>query len=616
MTRIRSVVVGLLLGAFFIVPALAQTGKLGSGQVWGNAGASAAVGTPSDISALFDRKFGSSPGSMLYRGASAWAILPGGVGFSAGTFTGLPNPTLNSDVANKQYVDATAQGLHVLATSTYATAAVLPNSPTYSNGASGVGATLTAGSNTTLTVDGNVGVLNDVVLVKNQASTFQNGIYKLTTVGSGAAAWVLTRVTYFDQAAEILAGSSTLITSGATNIGSTFVLQTTVVTVGTDAVVFNQFSTSRTSVPTTAVSGASTSLSASHCGQLVARSASGSVMTDTLSTTGLASGCVIYLKNADATAPYQVTVSGGTLDGVASGFLILGVGQAAAIEFDGTNFRVMNKPVRISSGPSGITFYVAASGGSDSNSGLVSGSPFATRQKCWNLVQQSIDLGGTPFGNTGFTCQMADGTYTDATMQAVGSITGQDFAAKVVFQGNCTTPGNVVVNVAGISYTGDDKAMFALRCQRITTSLNGSNLVFVQHGGTLLVVLDKMEMLGGAATGSHFVAQLQAQIVFTAAYKILGGGAGCSWVATSQGNVIVLNSFVVDQTAGGINFSSGWACASDLGYLSGVGLSFNGGSSGPRYSVTNNSIINSGGGGANFFSGSVAGSASGGGIYE
>lgn len=150
-------------------------------------------------------------------------------------------PSTGTDIPNKSYVDGLASGLHVLASSTYATAALLPNSPTYSNGASGVGATLTAGSNTTLTVDGTVAALNDVILVKNQTSTFQNGIYTVTAVGSGSVPWVLTRATYFDQAAEMLAGSYTFITNGDTLSGTSWVLAASVTTVGTDPLTWNLF---------------------------------------------------------------------------------------------------------------------------------------------------------------------------------------------------------------------------------------------------------------------------------------------------------------------------------------------------------------------------------------
>jgi hypothetical protein len=181
------------------------------------------------------------------------------VAITGGTETGLPTPVNPTDVAIKSYVDATATGLTILAPSALATAAVLPNTPTYNNGASGVGATLTAGGNSTLTVDGIVATLNTVVLVKNQVSAFQNGIYTVTTAGSGAAAWVLTRATYFNQASNMLNGSYTLITGGSANTGSSWVLSGTVTTVGTTAANFNQFGQTNTGVVSVnGVSGAIT----------------------------------------------------------------------------------------------------------------------------------------------------------------------------------------------------------------------------------------------------------------------------------------------------------------------------------------------------------------------
>lgn len=171
---------------------------------------------------------------------------PGGPGVSSiQGMTGAIACGLNMTcTANTIAVDLSGlNGLTVLASSTLATAAVLPNTPTYANGAAGVGATLTAGSNTTLTVDGTAAPLNTVVLVKNQASAFQNGIYTVTTAGSGATPWVLTRATYFDQASEMKAGSYTFISGGATNLNTAYALQAAVATVGTDSLTWALFST-------------------------------------------------------------------------------------------------------------------------------------------------------------------------------------------------------------------------------------------------------------------------------------------------------------------------------------------------------------------------------------
>lgn len=171
-----------------------------------------------------------------------------GISVTGGAITGMPTPSAASDVAIKSYVDSVLSGLHILPPSRLATAAVLPNSPTYSNGTLGVGATLTSGSNSTITVDGTVAALNDVVLVKNQASAFQNGIYTVTTAGDGSTPWVLTRATYFDQAAEMLAGSYTLITAGSANTGNAYVLSTTVATVGSSSVTFFLFTSTASNV--------------------------------------------------------------------------------------------------------------------------------------------------------------------------------------------------------------------------------------------------------------------------------------------------------------------------------------------------------------------------------
>lgn len=85
-----------------------------------------------------------------------------------------------------------------------ATTAALAGSPVYDNGASGVGATLTKGSNGAFpSQDGVVSTVGHRYLVKNQASSIQNGVYELTTLGTGGTPWVLTRTTDSDTSAEL-----------------------------------------------------------------------------------------------------------------------------------------------------------------------------------------------------------------------------------------------------------------------------------------------------------------------------------------------------------------------------------------------------------------------------
>jgi hypothetical protein len=155
--------------------------------------------------------------------------------------TNLATPTVSTDAATKAYVDSVAEGLHIHAASYAATTANL--NATYSNGTSGVGATLTnAGTQAAFATDGVSPSLNDRILVRLQTSQAQNGIYTLTTVGSGSTNWVLTRATDFDTAAEMAGGDFTFVDAGSTLANTGWVSVDEVTTVGTDPVVFQQFS--------------------------------------------------------------------------------------------------------------------------------------------------------------------------------------------------------------------------------------------------------------------------------------------------------------------------------------------------------------------------------------
>ena len=112
------------------------------------------------------------------------------------------DPTQALQLTTKQYVDASVQGLDAKASVVNSTTANL--TATYANGTAGVGATLTnSGSLVAFSSDGISNLVGDRVLVKNQTTASQNGIYTITTVGSGAVAWVLTRSTDMDQWAEV-----------------------------------------------------------------------------------------------------------------------------------------------------------------------------------------------------------------------------------------------------------------------------------------------------------------------------------------------------------------------------------------------------------------------------
>ena len=161
---------------------------------------------------------------------------------SSKRITSVGTPTGDNDAANKSYVDGVASGLDIKGSSVAATTAALA-AVTYNNGSSGVGATLTADANGALAAQDGVTLLaTERLLVKNQVAQLQNGIYTVTTVGDGSNPFVLTRATDFDTAAEI-PGGFTFIEEGTTNADNGFVCTTNAgLTVGTTAIVFEQFS--------------------------------------------------------------------------------------------------------------------------------------------------------------------------------------------------------------------------------------------------------------------------------------------------------------------------------------------------------------------------------------
>ena len=147
----------------------------------------------------------------------------------------------SQSLANKAYVDQVAQGLDTKPSCRLATTVNLAS--TYNNGTAGVGATLTASSNGALSVDGVTPSVADRILVKDQTTAAENGIYVVTTVGTGSTAFVLTRATPEDQPSELSGGAFVFVEEGSigSNNGYTFT-HTGQPTFGTTALDVAQFS--------------------------------------------------------------------------------------------------------------------------------------------------------------------------------------------------------------------------------------------------------------------------------------------------------------------------------------------------------------------------------------
>jgi len=116
---------------------------------------------------------------------------------------------------------------------------------TYNNGASGIGATFTGTINTPFTCDGvTFTALNQRVLIKNDTQSPSgafNGIYYVTQLQTGLLPPILTRALDYDQPSDINNTGSIPVISGTANANTSWVITTTVTTVGTDPLSYTQF---------------------------------------------------------------------------------------------------------------------------------------------------------------------------------------------------------------------------------------------------------------------------------------------------------------------------------------------------------------------------------------
>lgn len=186
-----------------------------------------------------------------------------------GTQTASDNSTKAASTAYVTGAISTAiSGVNpAIAVQAATTSAANTSGLTYNNGVGGIGATLTGSINTAITIDGyTFNALNQRLLVKNDTQTTGgasagafNGIYYLSTLQGIAAAPIFTRVLDYDQPSDINNTGAIPVVNGTVNASTSWVNTAQVTTVGTDALVFAQFSVNPSTIVTTTRSIGTTS---------------------------------------------------------------------------------------------------------------------------------------------------------------------------------------------------------------------------------------------------------------------------------------------------------------------------------------------------------------------
>jgi hypothetical protein len=153
--------------------------------------------------------------------ALAGGTMTGAIAMGTNKITGLGTPTDATDAVTKSYVDAVTEGLHIHEAVVAATTANVTLSSALENGDTLDGITLATGNR---------------ILVKNQTTQSENGIYVVQASGQP------TRATDFDTATEVDSGDFVFVYSGTVNGGTGWVQTNRPATIGTDAIAFTQFS--------------------------------------------------------------------------------------------------------------------------------------------------------------------------------------------------------------------------------------------------------------------------------------------------------------------------------------------------------------------------------------
>jgi len=247
------------------------------------------------------------------------------------TVTVTQDPTQALQLATKQYVDAVAQGLDAKAS--VVNASTVAFTVTYNNGTAGVGATLTnAGSLAAFAADGVTNSVGDRVLIKNQAAPAQNGIYTVTTAGSGSIAWVLTRSTDMNTWTNV-PNAYVWVESGSTQADTGWVCTSNAGgTMGTTAITWVQFSGAGTYTAGTGLTLTGTQFSITNTAVTAASYGSASsVATFTVNAQGqltLAASTSIAIAASQVTSGTLAVAQGGTGVGTLTG-LAYGNGTSA-----------------------------------------------------------------------------------------------------------------------------------------------------------------------------------------------------------------------------------------------------------------------------------------------
>jgi hypothetical protein len=457
------------------------------------------------------------------------------VTLTTGTITTAP--TSSTDIVNKTYADSIASGVNFHAACQYGTTSALPAN-TYNNGSGGVNATLTAAAVGTLTIDGYTFVIGDVgkrILVKNEVTGANNGVYTLTQAGTALLPYILTRATDYDTSGagtnEVDQGDLLLVIYGTVNNNTSWVQQTPLpITIGTTDIVFVQFAAVQTYTAGTGLTLATNQFSITNTGTagtygsasavpVFVTNAQGQVTGVTNTNISIPSGQVTGLGTMSTQNANAVAVTGGTIDGTTVGgttpaagtftTLIGGGGSANYEQITGgaagkaVQFQSLGSDAAVSlaiqsKGTGAIDLAAGSSGVNISNGGTVTA-----------LTRTATGSGYTGFPSIAISAPTTAGVQATATSQLVAG------NATVVSGGT----GYTVADVLTVTTAGGSSAITFT-----VTTVSSGVITAVTTSSSALTTIPTGTLSVSGGTGSS--ATFTLNYVIAATFTITAAGSG------------------------------------------------------------------------------------------